>query len=152
MITFKPGKSDTDKPIAKPPVGRSIVLYGPPFSGKTSSLQYDPSLRYAVLDFDKNTSVIEHMENVDIFGIGDWEEFLAVKEGIEKGTLNLGGQAIPMNYDVYVIDSFTSMEEKIKAWVVNVYAPNRSREIKGKFGAQTDWADCFNSSLGILKQ
>jgi hypothetical protein len=46
-----------------------------------------------------------------------------------------------MDYDLYVIDSFTRFEELIKTWVATVYAPKRKREIEDKFGTQTDWQD-----------
>lgn len=149
MVSFKKGGTEDNN---RGPVGRSIVLYGPPFSGKTSSLQYDPNLRYAIIDFDKNTSVIEHLGNVDIFGVNSVEEFEWFTEGVRNGTLNLGGQAIPMDYDMYVVDSMTSFEERVKEWVANVYAPDRKREIKGKFGAQTDWADMQDKEIRFIRE
>lgn len=137
-VSFRPGGK---KEESKRPVGRSGVLYGPPFSGKTSTLQYDKSIRVLLIDFDKNSAVLESEENVDILGVSDFEEYLTVKEGVRAGTIQLGDVKIPANYDLYVVDSFTSFEEKIKDWVVSVYAPKRAREIEGKFGARTDWQD-----------
>lgn len=148
MVSFKKGGTQSKN---AGPVGRSVLLYGPPFSGKTTSLQYDPSLRYLIIDFDKNTSVVEHLENVDIVSVNSLEDFEKVTEGVRSGTYMLGGQAITMDYDLYIIDSFTSMEEKIKDWVANIYAPDRKREIKGKFGAQTDWADLQDKEIRTVR-
>ncbi len=150
MATFRKGGK---KEGAGHPVGRSILTYGPPFSGKTSSLQYDTSLRYLMIDFDRNTSVIEHLDNVDILGVDTIEEMDRIKECVKTGKpYTVDGQEIPMDYDVYVVDSFTSMEEKIKDWVVQVYAPDRKREIKGKFGAQTDWADLQDKEVRLVRE
>lgn len=143
-ISFKPGGA---APATKGPVGRSGVLYGPPFSGKTSTLQYDPSIRVLLIDFDKNSSVIEHCKNVDIIGVNKYDEYLTIKEGVETGKMVINGQAIPMNYDLYIFESVTRFEEIIKEWVVITYAPKRSREIKEKFGAQTDWADLQDTEI-----
>lgn len=147
-ITFKIGGQE---PTVKGPVGRSAVLYGPPFSGKTSTLQYDPSIRALLIDFDKNSAALEECGHVDIIGVSDFKDALAIKEGISTGTLKIGGQVIPMNYDLYVVDSFTSFEECIKRWVVNDFAPERRREIKGKFGAQTDWGDLQSTEIQFFR-
>lgn len=147
-ITFRPGGQPVE---TKKAVGRSIVLYGPPFSGKTSSLQYDPTLRYLMIDFDKNTSVIEHCGNVDIISVNSFEEYLSIKEGIRAGRMMLGGQEVIFDYDMYVIDSFTSFEEHIKQWVVETFAPKRSREIATKFGAQSDWQDLQKTEVDEVR-
>lgn len=139
-ITFKPGGAAITGNKSKE--GRSVVLYGPPFSGKTSTLQYDPSVRTLLIDLDKNSSVLEESANVTIIGCDTYQEYLDIKEGVRAGKYKVpGGPEIPMNYDLYVIDSFTRFEELIKEYVVEIYAPKRNREIKGKFGAQTDWDD-----------
>lgn len=147
-VSFKRGGQE---PTVKGPVGRSGVLYGPPFSGKTSTLQYDTSIRVLLIDFDKNSAALEECGHVDILGVNNFEDAFLIKEGISTGTLNIGGQVIPMDYDLYVIDSFTSFEERIKDWVVRKFAPDRKREIKGKFGAQSDWGDLQTTEIQFFR-
>lgn len=137
-VTFKRGGMTEEH---KKAVGRSIVLYGPPFSGKTSSLQYDPTVRTLLIDLDKNSSVIEECGHVDILGVSTFQEYLDVKEGVRAGKMMWYGQEIIMDYDLYVVDSFTSFEEAIKEWVVETYVPERKREVKARFGVQSDWQD-----------
>ncbi|MMZ47338.1 hypothetical protein D1872_89820 [compost metagenome] len=150
-VTFKPGGTKEEK--GSIPVGRSIVLYGPPFSGKTSTLQNDTNLRILLIDMDKNSSVVEETGNVDILGCDTFEDYLAIKEGIRAGKYVIpGGPAIEMSYDLYVIDSFTRFEELIKAYVVEKYAPKRKREIEGKFGAQTDWQDLQDHEVREVRE
>lgn len=139
-ISFKRGSTSGEQTAAKKE-GRSAVLYGPPLNGKTSTLQYDPNTRVLLLDMDMNSSVLNRAENVDIIGCPTYQDYENIRDGIAAGKLILDGEDIIMDYDLYVIDSFTRFEELIKTWVATVYAPNRKREIKDKFGAQTDWQD-----------
>lgn len=130
--------------------GRSIVVYGPPFVGKTTSLA-DPDVRVLLADMDHNTSPLDDATNVDIFPIDSYEEYLVFKESVERGYFTIdkqgkfvsqGVQKIELQqYDIIAFDSFTRFEELIKRYVATVYAPNRKREISDKFGAQTDWDD-----------
>lgn len=151
-ITFKPGKQRVHEPEALKPEGRSAILYGPPFSGKTSTLQYDKSIRVLLLDFDKNSGVIASEENVDILGLDSMEDYLTVKEGIKNGKGKIGGVDVVFDYDLYVVDSFTRFEELIKRYVATVYAPNRKREIADKFGAQTDWQDLQDREVEEVRE
>lgn len=139
-ITFKKGLEQGEKAKEKKE-GKSAVLYGPPIGGKTSTLQYDKSIRVLLIDADMNSSVLSKSENVDIIGCPTYQDYEKIRDGVASGSLKLDGETIPMDYDLYVIDSFTRFEELIKTWVATVYAPNRKREIKDKFGAQTDWQD-----------
>lgn len=150
-ITFKQGGEAAKKDAPKRAEGRSALLYGPPFSGKTSTLQNDPSVRTLLIDFDKNSGVLARASNVDVLGVSSYDEYLSVKEGVRSGKLNLGGQAVTMDYDLYCVDSLTSFEESIKSYVVTSYAPERRREIKTKFGAQTDWADLQDHEVGEIR-
>lgn len=139
-ITFRPGGAPiTDRPKE----GRSALLYGPPFSGKTSTLQYDPTIRVLLLDLDKNSGVLDSVGNVDILGVSTIGDIQNIRAAIPHGTVNIPGVGkIALNYDLYVIDSFTTLEEAVKEYVVSSeFAPTRAREIKGRFGAQTDWDD-----------
>lgn len=121
--------------------GYSVVLYGAPQTGKTTTLALDPEFRYCVLDFDKNSTTLQSSKHVTVIGLDTFEDYLQVKQAVQKGELEIGGQKLKMDFDCYVIDSMTAMEEKIKSYVVRVYAPNRRREIASKFGAQSDWGD-----------
>jgi hypothetical protein len=132
----KPG----DKTAAKK-TGKSVVLYGPPMVGKTSTLDGDPKFRICLVDMDKNSSVVEESPNVTIIGCDTFEDYLAVKAGVRDGVFKYPGGELKMDFDLYAVDSFTTMEEKIKRYVVDAYAPNRKREISSKFGAQSDWGD-----------
>lgn len=139
-ITFKKGGAPvTDKPKE----GRSALLYGPPFSGKTSTLQYDKSIRVLLLDLDKNSGVLDSVDNVDILGVNSLEDIQKIREAIASGAgfVIIEGIKIILDYDLYVIDSFTTLEEAIKNIIPTTFAPNRNREIKGRFGAQMDWDD-----------
>lgn len=139
-VTFKPGGQAPEERVYKE--GRSAVLYGPPLSGKTSTLQYDASIRVLLIDLDKNSSVLEDSNNVDVIGCGSYTDYISIKEGVRSGSYTIpGGPTIKMDYDLYAIDSFTRFEETIKEYVATEYAPERRREIKNKFGAQTDWQD-----------
>mgnify|MGYP000971714320 CR=1 FL=1 len=150
-VTFKPGGAAITG--NKPKEGRSVVLYGPPFSGKTSTLQYDASVRVCIIDLDKNSSVVEDSANVTIFGCDTFEDYLGIKEGVRAGKYKVpGGPEIPMNYDLYVVDSFTRFEELIKAYIVESYAPKRKREIESKFGAQTDWQDLQDHEVREVRE
>jgi len=121
--------------------GYSAVLYGPPMVGKTTTLHDDPSWRVCLIDLDKNSTTVEESENVTIIGVDTFEEYLSVKEGVHNGVWKFPGGELKMDFDLYAIDSFTTMEEKIKDYIVRVFAPNRRREIPSKFGAQSDWGD-----------
>lgn len=124
--------------------GYSVVLYGPPLVGKTTTLANDtktPNWKICLIDLDKNSTTVEETPNVTIIGCDTFEDYEAVREGARSGVLNYPGGKLKMDFDLYVIDSLTTMEEKIKAHVVGSFAPNRRREIASKFGAQSDWGD-----------
>lgn len=118
-----------------------MVVYGAPFCGKTTSLA-DPNMKVLLGDMDHNTSPLDDAANVTIYPINQFEDYLVFKESVQRGYFEINGKKIPcVDYDIIALDSFTRFEELVKSWVARVYAPVRSREIKGKFGAQTDWDD-----------
>jgi hypothetical protein len=137
FVVRKPGERIKDNARR----GYSVVLYGPPLVGKTTTLANDPSFKICEIDLDLNSTTIEESDNVTLSPCNEFEDYLAVKEGVNTGVLKYPGGELKMDFDLYVIDSFTTLEEKIKVWVAKNFAPNRSREIKGRFGAQTDWDD-----------
>lgn len=148
-ITFKQGGAVG---VSNTKEGRSAVLYGAPFSGKTSTLQYDKSIKIALIDFDKNSGVVANEGNVTIFGVESYEDLVMIREGVAAGVLKVGGQAIKMDFDLYAIDSFTSYEEAVKRYIAGVYAKDRKREIATKFGAQSDWQDLQDHEVKEVRE
>lgn len=121
--------------------GRSIVLYGPPFAGKTTLLA-DPNIKVLLGDMDHNTSPLDNADNVTIFPIDSFDDYMTLKQSVIRGYFMIGGQRIPCDdFDLIAFDSFTRFEELIKTHVRTKFAPNRKRELAEKFGAQSDWQD-----------
>jgi hypothetical protein len=132
--------------------GRSIVLYAPPFAGKTTYLA-DPEVKVLLADMDHNTSPLDDADNVTIFPIDSFEDYLEFKTSVQRGYFQIDGEKIPCkDYDVIALDSFTRFEELIKKYVATKYAPNRKREIEGKFGAQTDWDDLQSREVAEVRE
>lgn len=128
-------------PPESKPEGRQFVLYGAPYSGKTTSLA-DPDIQVLLADMDHNTSPLEDADNVTIYPIDTFEDYLEFKASIARGYFIIDKKRIPVPYfDLLAFDSFTRFEELLKSWVRRVFAPNRKREISDKFGAQSDWQD-----------
>ena len=146
------------------PEGRQVVLYGPPFVGKTSSLA-DPDLKVLLCDMDHNTSPLDNADNVTVYPIDHFDtdkddtkrlgydnSYMEFKRSIERGYFVIKGEKVPVpKVDVVAFDGFTRFEELVKYWVANVFAPNRSREIQGKFGAQTDWDDLQRTEVEEIR-
>lgn len=117
------------------------ILYGPPKTGKTTTLD-DPKFKVLHLDLEGGSSVLQDAENVQRIDIieGAKEnnmlpfEFLTeVLKQIESGLIH--------EFDLYALDSLTRYETMVKEYIALKYAPRRAREIQGKFGAQADWGD-----------
>lgn len=132
--------------------GSSIVMYGQPLVGKTTSLRNNPDLRVCLIDFDKNSGVVETAENITIMGADSFEDLKTIYNAVEKGVLKVGGDSLKMDFDLYAIDSFTTLENKIKDHVVDKFAPSRRREINGRFGAQSDWGDLQDLELETVRE
>jgi hypothetical protein len=131
--------------------GFSIVLYGPPLVGKTTTLANDPDCRVCLIDFDKNTTTVEESDNVTIIHVDSIEEYFEVKKGVDEGIFTYPGGQLVMDFDLYVVDSFTTFEEKMKKWVAEIFVPTRAREVKGRFGAQSDWEDLQRHELDEVR-
>lgn len=112
--------------------GFDWIVYGEPKTGKTSTLD-DPKFKVLHLDLEGGSAVLSEAENVDRIAINDYETLIEVFKAIESGELT--------GYDMYAVDSLTQFEGFVKDYIARKYAPNRRREITGKFGAQMDWAD-----------
>lgn len=122
----------------------SAVLYGPPLVGKTTTMALDPAFKYLLIDLDKNTTTLHEADNVMIATCETFQDYLEVKEAVRRGYFMIDKQKVPIEVDCVVIDSFTTLEEKIKAYVLHYFAKDRSRQDKTaepKFGAQSDWQD-----------
>lgn len=131
--------------------GRQFVLYGAPYAGKTSSLA-DPAVQVLLCDMDHNTSPLEDADNVTIYPVDTYEQYLEFKESVARGHFVIGGKKVPLDkYDIIAFDSFTRFEELLKSWVRRVFAPNRKREIADKFGAQSDWQDLQDNEVQEIR-
>lgn len=121
--------------------GIHAILYGDPKSGKTSTLD-DPNMKVLLLDIEGGSAVLAGAENVDIVPIEKLEDLQEVAKLLKKGVfIDEEGNEVPFNYGLVAIDSLTRLQDLVKDYIVRVYAPNRKREIQGKFGAQSDWGD-----------
>jgi hypothetical protein len=132
--------------------GRQVVVYAPPFTGKTTTLD-DPELKVLLGDMDHNTSPLDDAKNVTIYPIDSFEDYLEFKASVIRGYFLIDKVKYPCtDFDVIALDSFTRFEELIKSWVVRAFAPARAREIKGKFGAQTDWDDLQRTEVEEVRE
>jgi hypothetical protein len=112
--------------------GIDVILYGPPKVGKTSTLD-DENFKVLIIDLEGGSAVLSEATNVDRIPVNDYETLIEVFKAIENGDL--------IGYDLYATDSLTQFEVLVKDYVARKYAPNRKREIQGKFGAMADWGD-----------
>lgn len=126
---------------AKAIEGADVILYGPPKCGKTSTLD-DPKLKILHIDLEGGSAVLYGAENVSRInvpeeaqrlGLLQFEVVVQIIKAIETGELS--------GFDAYALDSLTQFEDCVKEYIVKKYAPNRKREIEGRFGAQSDWGD-----------
>lgn len=129
------------KKPAKAKEGIHAILYGDPKTGKTSTLD-DPNMRVLLLDVEGGSAVLSDAENVDIVPIEKLEDLHEVGKLLKDNVfVDEEGNIVPFNYGLVAIDSLTRLQDLVKDYVVRVLAPNRKREIQGKFGAQSDWGD-----------
>lgn len=117
------------------------LLYGKPKTGKTSTAD-DPTLRVLIADMEGGTAVLADAKNVDRVAIESFEQFRELTELVQNSKLD---------YDLIVIDSISRLQELIKTFVATAYAPNRKREIQGKFGAMADWGDLRDIIISVVK-
>lgn len=120
------------------------ILYGDSGTGKTSTLD-DPDFKVAHFDLEGGSSVLQGAPNIVRWDIPE----IAKKTGKhEYEVLNELGAAIRSgmfkDFDMVGIDSLTRYQEVVKDYVATKFAPNRKREIIGKFGAQSDWGDLMD--------
>lgn len=121
--------------------GVHSILYGEPKSGKTTTLD-DPTMKVLLLDMEGGTSVLTGSQTVDIVKIETLEQLNAYFGLLKENKwVNPEGKIVPLEHGLVAVDSITRLQDLVKKYVVKVLAPNRKREIKDKFGAQSDWGD-----------
>ena len=116
------------------------ILYGKPKVGKTSTAD-DPKFKTLLIDMEGGSAVLSQAKNVDRIAVEDFQTFIEITESVKRGYFQIGNDKITPDYDLYVIDSISALQELIKQYVATTYAPSRRREITGKFGAMADWGD-----------
>lgn len=126
------------------------ILYGKPGVGKTSTAD-DPVFKTLLIDMEGGSAVLSKAKNVDRYMVEDFKDFLEITEAVKRGYLLDGSEKIELEYDLYVIDSMSALQEHIKQYVVLNYAPSRRREITGKFGAMADWGDLRDIIVRAVK-
>lgn len=136
---------------AKAVEGFHGILYGEPGCGKTSTLD-DPIFKVAHFDLEGGSAVLQGAENVRRWDI---PAMAAVMNKHEYEVINDLGVAIRAGkfkyFDMVALDSLTRYQEIAKDFIATKYVPNRSREIKGRFGAQSDWGDLQQLIVGTLR-
>lgn len=136
---------------AKVKEGHHGILYGPPGSGKTSTLD-DPKLKILLADAEGGTSVLEGAENIDRVPIESWDDLVEFGKSVRQGFIDLGnGEKFIIDHDLIALDSLTRIQDLCKEFIALKYAPNRKREIVGKFGAMADWGDLGMLLTGMVK-
>lgn len=133
--------------------GRSIIIYGAPFAGKTTYLA-DPECKVLLGDMDHNTTPLDHADNVTIYPIDSFEDYLEFKASVKRGYFIIDKEKIPCeDYDAIALDSFTRFEELVKRYIATAYAPNRKRDIsQDRFGAQSDWDDLQKIEVSEIRE
>jgi phage nucleotide-binding protein len=116
------------------------IVYGKPKVGKTSTAD-DPKFKTLLIDMEGGSAVLSQAKNVDRIAVEDFKDFVEITESVKRGYFQIGNDKVPCDYDLYVIDSISALQELIKVYVATVYAPSRRREINSKFGAMADWGD-----------
>lgn len=140
---------------AKVREGFHFILYGDPKTGKTSTFG-DCGLRVLILDLEGGSAVLDGCDNVQRVPIDKWEDMVEVGKSIRQGYFEVKDgdgkwMKVPADYDLYVIDSISRLQEICKEYIALRLAPNRRREILGKFGAQADWGDLRDQLTGMVK-
>lgn len=132
---------------------RSFIDYGLPKAGKTYRLAIDPRVKILLVDMEGGDSVLEDAPNITVMKAETWEDVIEVGKAVSQGYFKVDGVGnIPLQtFDVIAFDSFTRLQDLAKDYVVRVMAPNRSREIKGTFGAQSDWGNLMTLLTGMVK-
>ena len=116
------------------------ILYGKPKVGKTSTAD-DPNFKTLLIDMEGGSAVLSQAKNVDRIQVEDFKDFIEITDSVKRGYFQIGNDKVKCDYDLYVIDSISALQELIKNYIAVSYAPSRRREINSKFGAMADWGD-----------
>jgi phage nucleotide-binding protein len=116
------------------------ILYGKPKVGKTSTAD-DPKFKTLLIDMEGGSAVLSQAKNVDRIQVEDFKDFIEITDSVKRGYFQIGNDKVKCDYDLYVIDSISALQELIKNYIAVSYAPSRRREITAKFGAMADWGD-----------
>lgn len=116
------------------------IVYGKPKVGKTSTAD-DPKFKTLLIDMEGGSAVLADAKNVDRIAVDDFKDFVEITDSVKRGYFQIGNDKVPCDYDLYMIDSISALQELIKNYIAVSYAPSRRREITGKFGAMADWGD-----------
>jgi hypothetical protein len=127
------------------------IIYGDPKTGKTSTLG-ECGYRVLLADMEGGSSVLEGAANIDRIPVNSWEDLIEFGKSVRQGYIDLGnGQKFKIDHDMVAVDSLSRAQELCKEYIATVYAPNRKREIVGKFGAMADWGDLTTQLTGLVK-
>lgn len=130
--------------------GISAIIYGKPKSGKTYTLN-DPNLKILVLDLEGGTAVLDEAPNTTLVPAETWEDVCEVGDSFARGYFVIEGKKVPADFDMLAVDSITRLQDLCKKYIVSTYAPNRKREIQGKFGGLQDWGDLKDLMTTLVK-
>jgi hypothetical protein len=132
--------------------GMHSILYGDPKTGKTTTLG-ECGFKVLLGDAEGGSAVLEGATNITRIPLESFEDVLELGKSIRQGFILLpdGKKFDLSSFDLIAMDSWGRIQDLCKEWVANVYAPNRKREIQGKFGALADWGDLEDQLTKLVK-
>lgn len=128
------------------------ILYGDPKTGKTTTLG-ECGFRVLLGDAEGGSAVLEGASNIMRVPLETFEDVLEFGASVRQGYIDLGnGEKFDVTgFDLIALDSLGRIQDLCKEWIANTYAPNRKREIQGKFGALADWGDLEDQMTKLVK-
>jgi hypothetical protein len=134
------------KPETEIKVASSNIIYGEDHVGKTS-LAADPKLNVLFLNLMETSvdTVLAGCSNVTIQDVRSYREMEEICKFLVSDSKEL------KQFNSLFMDSYTKLQDMVKDHVALEYAANRAREIKGRFGAMSDWGDLQDKIIGLTK-
>lgn len=127
------------------------LLYGDPKTGKTTTLG-ECGLKVLLGDAEGGSAVLEGASNITRIPLETYEDVLEFGKSVKQGYIDQGnGEKFIIDHDLIALDSLGRIQDLCKEFIANVYAPNRKREIQGKFGALADWGDLEDQLTKLVK-